>query len=148
MLSYKKISLLLLSAVSLLCSIKASAQNVEILFTGIESNRGQIIVKIFTDEKSFQEDKGVKAVKFSKSTVVNGQMTGKLILDAGVYGFALLDDENSNGTMEYNMFGMPKEGFGFSNFYLSGLKKPKFEQFKFTLGKNQQMKVNMKLRYL
>ncbi|PQJ08792.1 hypothetical protein CJD36_022320 [Flavipsychrobacter stenotrophus] len=69
-------------------------------------------------------------------------------LEPGVYGFALLDDENGNGTMDYNMFGMPKEGFGFSDFYLSGLKKPNFDQFKFTLRDHQQLKINMTLRYL
>ena len=138
----------LLSIAMLIGTQTLHAQNIEILFTGIASARGQIIVKIFTDEKNFKDDKAYKAVRFKKSEVANGALTGKLTLEPGIYGFALLDDEDGNGVMEYNMFGLPKEGFGFSNFYLTGMKKPKFEQFKFTLGKNQQLKVSMKLRYL
>lgn len=143
-----KFTTLLLSIILLTSAGNIRAQNIEISFTGVRSTRGQIIVKIFTDEKSFQDGKALKALKFKKSGLTNGQLTGKLALDPGTYGFALLDDENDNNVMENNMLGMPKEGFGFSNFYLSGMKKPHFEQFKFTLNKGQQLKVNMKLRYL
>jgi uncharacterized protein (DUF2141 family) len=126
----------------------AQAQNIEVLFSGIRSTRGQIVVKVFVDEKGFDDDKPVKILKFNKQGAVNGEKIEKFNLDPGVYGLALLDDENSNSEMEYNFIGMPKEGFGFSNFYLSGLKKPKFDQFKFTLNKEQKLRINMKIRYL
>src|SRR4051812_30400738 len=130
------------------CITNGHAQNIEVLFTGIRSKQGQIQVKIFTDDKSFQDDKPIRTLKFNKHAVVNGQMTGKFSLDPGTYGLALLDDENNNSEMEYNLIGMPKEGFGFSNFYLTGLKKPRFEQFRFTLNKDQKLNINMKIRYL
>jgi uncharacterized protein (DUF2141 family) len=46
-----------------------------------------------------------------------------------------LDDENSTGKMEYNMFGIPREGFGFSNYYHKGLLKPHFDAFSFSVKK-------------
>jgi uncharacterized protein (DUF2141 family) len=48
--------------------------------------------------------------------------------------------------MDYGLV-LPKEGFAFSDFYLSGLKRPKFEDFDFVL-KQEQKTVEMKLRYL
>jgi uncharacterized protein (DUF2141 family) len=131
-----------------ICVTAVHAQNIEVLFTDIRSTRGQIVVKIFKDDKSFQDDKPYKTVKFNKNSVANGSMSGKLTLDPGIYGFALLDDENGDNEMENNFVGMPKEGFGFSNFYLTGLRKPKFEEFKFLLNKDQKLNINMKIRYL
>ena len=143
--NYKIAALL---ATSFICFSSAHAQNIDVLFSNIRSAKGQIVVKVFTDEKGFDEDKPFKTIKFPKSGIVNGEMAGKMNLDPGVYGLALLDDEDNNSKMENNFVGMPKEGFGFSNFYLSGLKKPKFEQFKFALSKDQRLKINMKIRYL
>ena len=132
----------------LICISGIQAQNIEVLFTGIRETKGQIIVKVFADDKGFQADKEIKTFKFRKADIINGEMIAKLNLDPGVYGFALLDDENWNSEMDYGFFGLPDEGFGFSNFYLSGLKRPKFEMFKFTLTKNQKLKINMKIRYM
>jgi uncharacterized protein (DUF2141 family) len=141
-------SLICLIVLLPICALEAQAQNIEIFFSGIRSAKGQIIVKVFTSSEGFDDDKPVKAIKFNKVGMAGGEMTGKLDLEPGVYGLALLDDENGDTEMEYNMLRMPKEGFGFSNFYLTGLKRPKFEQFKFVLQKGQKLKVNMKARYL
>lgn len=133
---------------SFLCIASIQAQNIEVLFSNIRSPRGQIVVKVFKDDKGFDEDKPFRIVKFPKAGIIKGEMTGKLSLEPGTYGLALLDDENSNGEMEYNFVHMPKEGFGFSNYYLTGLSKPHFEKFQFTLNKDQKPKINMKIRYL
>jgi uncharacterized protein (DUF2141 family) len=75
-------------------------------------------------------------------------MTVNFSLGPGVYGFALLDDESNNGHMDYNFIGLHDEGFGFSNFYLTGLNRPKFDLFKLTVHPDQGQKVLMKIRYL
>jgi uncharacterized protein (DUF2141 family) len=53
-----------------------------------------------------------------------------------------------SGLMEYNFIGIPKEGFGFSDYYHSGLTKPKFDAFKFTLEKEKKKKITIKVRYM
>lgn len=139
---------LLFTILLLTCTAAARAQNIDVLFSGIRSTHGQIIIKIYTDSKSFDDDKPVKTVKFPKRNIAAGKMAAQLNLEPGTYGFALLDDENGDSKMEYSFLHMPKEGFGFSNFYLTGMKKPHFEQFKFRLDKNQELHIDMKLRYL
>jgi uncharacterized protein (DUF2141 family) len=46
----------------------------------------------------------------------------------GVYGVVALHDENSNRKLDRNIFGVPKEGFGFANNPHVGLSAPPFEQ--------------------
>ena len=79
-----------------------------------------------------------------KNELSGGKMTASIELPSGTYGIAVLDDENSNDKMDYGLM-MPKEGFGFSNFYLTGLSRPKFEQFKFVVGDaNSSVVIRMK----
>lgn len=141
-----RIALLLL--IFLCSNTLAKAQNIDIQFSGIRSARGQVIVKIYTDDKSFDDNKPIKTVKFPKHDLANGKMAAQLTLPPGTYGFALLDDENGDSKMEYSLLHMPKEGFAFSNFYLTGMKSPHFSQFKFTLQAGQKLHIDMRLRYL
>ena len=44
----------------------------------------------------------------------------------------LVDDENLNGKCDYG-FILPNEGFGFSDYFHTGILAPKFKDFKFVL---------------
>lgn len=148
MLSPTKYRFFYLACLLLISFKSVQAQNIEVIFTAIKSTEGQIIINIFNNEKNFDEGKPIKRVKFKKNKLVSGVMVSTFSLEPGVYGFCLVDDENSNDDIDYGFLGIPKEGFGFSNFYLSGLRKPKFEMFKFTVTKDQKQKVYMKIRYM
>jgi uncharacterized protein (DUF2141 family) len=124
------------------------AQNIEVTFSGIRSSLGQIRLEVFIDEEGFEKEKGIMIKHFKKIKLLKGEMSVKFDLAPGTYGLALLDDENSDDKMNYSFIGLPKEGFGFSNYYLSGLFKPKFETFKFTVYKGQKQKVLMKIKYM
>lgn len=132
----------------LIGSVNIKAQNIEVLITGIRSTKGQLIIKIFQDNKSLQDDTPFLVKKLNKNGVSDGQITFKFSLEAGTYGFALLDDENNDNEMNYSFVGMPKEGFAFSNFYLSRLSRPDFSEFKFEVSKTQKQKILMKIRYM
>jgi len=75
-------------------------------------------------------------------------MNVHLTLEPGTYGLTLLDDENMSSLMEYNFIGIPKEGFGFSDYYHTGIKKPKFDQFKFTIKENEKRTINIRIRHI
>jgi uncharacterized protein (DUF2141 family) len=72
----------------------------------------------------------------------------KIQLESGIYGASLLDDENDNGKMDYNLLGIPKEGFGFSNYYHTGFSKPKMQAFQFEVKVGNIPKIEMPIRYL
>jgi len=107
-----------------------NAQNTQVTVSGIRSPKGQIILSVFKDEKTFEEEKPFKKIVFDKKTISDGTLILNFEIEQGTYGITILDDENLNGKLEKSMIGMPKEGFGFSNFYLEKLKKPSFSEFK------------------
>lgn len=50
---------------------------------------------------------------------------------AGAYAIALVHDENANGTLDRDPFGLPREGFAFSNDARPGLGAPSFDAARF-----------------
>jgi uncharacterized protein (DUF2141 family) len=123
------------------------SQTLHIHVTGIRNTTGNIRFAFYTNAKSFDDEKPLFVRTVSKTTLSKSAYVVSFNdIKSGVYGIALLDDENKNEKMDYGLV-LPKEGFGFSDFYLSGLKRPKFEDFDFVL-KQEQKTVEMKLRYL
>jgi uncharacterized protein (DUF2141 family) len=138
----KILLLLLLSATTL------NAQNIDVAITGIRSGKGQIVIGVFKDSKSYQKEEAFVSKSFKKNINPNGEMRVQFSLEPGVYGLCLLDDEDGDAKMKYNFIKMPKEGFGFSDYYFKGVKKPKFDSFKFTLSKGQQKNIKIRVRYI
>jgi uncharacterized protein (DUF2141 family) len=142
---------ILISLCFLLVVISASVpenKTIDITITNIRSSKGEIRIGLCKDDENFQKEKSFKVVSYKKQNLVNGTLHVKLELEYGVYGMSLLDDENSNTKMDYNFIGLPKEGFGFSNYYHTGFTKPHFDNFKFTHQKNAKTNVVMKIRYM
>ncbi len=123
------------------------AQTVEVRISNLINNRGTVNIGIFKDQGSFDKEKPFEQKVFSKQSVKNGNLTVKFHLPVGTYGLALLDDEDNDGQMRYNFLGIPREGFGFSNYESSGMTKPKFSDFSFRVSKGNNI-VNVKIRYI
>lgn len=68
-------------------------------------------------------------------------------LKPGVYAIKTFQDENSDGEMNFDWFGIPTERFGFSNDAKPTFQQPSFDSAKFTLqpGANQ---MTIHLRWL
>ena len=63
--------------------------------------------------------------KWPKDTLTGDKMVLEIELpEAGSYVLSILDDNNSNGRMDKNLIGLPKERFGFSNDARPGLISP------------------------
>ncbi|RYE20838.1 MAG: DUF2141 domain-containing protein [Sphingobacteriaceae bacterium] len=125
----------------------AHAQETQINITGIKSVKGKIVLSLFKNSQAFDKEQPYKSFVFDKNDLVNGALTVTIKVETGTYGIALLDDENSNGKMDKSFIGIPKEGFGFSDFYLEKLKKPAFDDFKVDL-KAAHNKVAIRVKYL
>jgi len=134
--------------VLLLTAAGLEAQNIEVTVTGIRSDKGQIAVGVFRDNESFEAEKEYMGLKFPKEEVHNGTLTFNFSLTPGVYGLSVLDDEDSDLKMKYGMLGIPREGFGFSDYYHTGVTSPKFDSFKFTVEENTVKKISVRMRYL
>jgi uncharacterized protein (DUF2141 family) len=132
----------------LLPSMSLNAQNVEVIITGIRTEKGQMVIGVFKDDESFKKEVAFIEKIFVKNNISNGEMRVLFTLEPGIYGLSLLDDENSDGKMEYNFARLPKEGFGFSDYYHTGLTKPKFDSFKFSIDQSKKRTITVRIRYL
>jgi len=141
---FRKCSVLL---VLLSLSIYFFGQTLDIQIKNIRVGKGQLCVAVFANEAGFEAEKTFFATKCRKGLVVNGNFDLKIPIHPGKYGISVLDDENENGKMEYRLFGIPCEGFGFSNYYQKGIQKPTFNDFSFTVEKNEIKIIIVKMKY-
>ena len=128
-------------------SLILSAQLIELNLKAVRSTTGNLNIAIFADEKGFKSEKPIWESKLSKSTVQNGEIQVQIPFKAGHFGISVLDDENNSGKMEYNLLRIPREGFGFSNYYHKGLRRPKFDDFDFYIEKNERKKITVLMKY-
>ncbi len=121
---------------------------ISITIKDIKTPNGQILMGIYKDDVSFDKEIAYKKVQAFKTKIANGILLVEVKLEPGKYGISLMDDENFNGKMDYNFIGIPKEGFGFSNYYHTGLTKPKLKSFSFEVIENKNTKVEVKMKYM
>jgi len=120
--------------------------NIEIRITGLRNTIGKVSVNLFNGNDGFPDDPmksfGWKTVKIVPDTVVIVFEN----LPFGNYAVSILHDENSNGKMDKNFLGIPKEGFAFSNNYAPKIKSPSFGDAMISL-KEPLMKARLKMLY-
>lgn len=127
-------------------SAKIENATIKIKVTNIRSTKGNLLMGFYKDNKSFSKREPFMGKTVEKTDIKDGVVTFQVILPAGTYGIALLDDENKNGKTDYG-FLLPVEGFGFSNYYHKGITAPGFTDFDFTLGSSDK-EVTIKVKYM
>ena len=136
-----------LTLIFLITQLSLSAQ-LKISITGLRSNSGTVWLGFYTSDKAFEDETPLFSKKESKATTVDHVLTITYTgIKPGTYGIVLLDDENNNGDMDYGWI-LPKEGYGFSNYYHTGMTKPKLAKFSFTITDvNVPKAVEIKVKY-
>lgn len=124
------------------------SQTLKINVTGLRNNLGTVWIGFYTSDESFDKEQPLFFKRELKEKTKDGFLTITYNgIKPGVYGIAFMDDENNNGQMDYGLF-LPKEGFGFSNYYHTGLTKPKLKKFSFVVKEGVATVVEIKVRYL
>jgi len=106
----------LISSAFLATSVCAStmANDLNVTFKHIEKHEGNLMVALYNSEANYQGQG--KPVQVAAIPALNEKVTYTFEnLAGGTYAIKLFHDSNSNGKMDTNMFGIPKEGYGFSN---------------------------------
>ena len=143
----KKTLFFCISLFSILHSSHAQTPDTKVSIVGVRSGKGKIVVNVFKDNETYDKQQPYKQFLFDKKGLAGGKMAVSCTLEPGVYGITLLDDENENGKIDKNMLGIPKEGFGFSNFFMEKMKKPSFDDFKVDL-KQANVQVEITVKYM
>jgi len=102
----------------LVASVAAQAADmgtITVVVRGLDGNGGRVNAALFKSPKGWP-NAAFKAVKVAMAPIKGKSATivfGKV--PYGEYAFAIVHDENENGKIDYNVLGIPKEGYAFSN---------------------------------
>jgi uncharacterized protein (DUF2141 family) len=126
-----------------------AAPNLEVNFTELRTSTGQICLGLYSGPKGFPKGGTDSDLLVSKcAPIANGAATLTFgDLKPGKYAITAFHDSNNDGKMNKNGFGMPEEGFGFSNNPEIGFSAPSFSETEFQVS-NTKAVVPIKLRYL
>jgi len=122
-------------------------QTLEVTISRIHTNKGQLCVALFNSEEGFKKEQPCWKKSYAKSSVEQGKIVLIICISPGTYGLSALDDENGDGKMNYNIIGVPQEGFGFSGYRHKGIRKPPFNNFIFRVEENQTVKIDVEMKY-
>jgi|SRR5579863_1841489 len=113
------------------CAARAQSETGCILrvhVDGLRNVKGVVGVLLFRSADGWPEDVS-KSVRHDASPIAAGPRSATVVFNgiaAGDYGIVALHDENKNMKLDRNLFGIPKEGFGFANNPHVGLGPPPF----------------------
>lgn len=116
--------------------------------SGVRNDKGQVLIWVWNGPDGFPKkgDKSYKVAAIDAKKAVDGTVTTTFELSPGNFAVTTLHDENKNGEMDTNAFGIPKEGYGASNNVVTHLHAPSFEQAKFQVPASGQ-KISVSMRY-
>lgn len=127
---------------ALLSTVYLSGADLTVKITNIKEAKGNIVIGIFDKAEAFPtESKQLKQIVIP----VTGETVTKTIssLPNGDYAVAVFHDKNENKACDRNFFGIPKEGFGFSNNFSPKVKAPSFSDVKVGISGNTNMCIKL-----
>ena len=132
----------LLAAAVLSQEAPGAGGTIEVTVAGIRSDAGRIHVDV-CPQTHFLPACPWTAEAPARKGMVTVLLRG---VPAGRYAVQAFHDANSNGELDQGVFGIPKEGIGFSNDAMARLVRPKFAVAAFDHGADAQ-KIAVTLRY-
>lgn len=137
--SMMRLSFLFLLACLLGASTSEKPGTLTIYVSNIPENKGEILLGLIAeaDKDGFPEEtesfvqKAVVEVKGSEVEITFEN------IPPGTYAFSLLHDTNGNKVMDKSFFGLPEEGYAFSNNFKPILSAPNFDDCAFQIEPGQ-----------
>jgi len=112
-----------------------------VVVKNVESTEGIISATLFDAEANWLKQGEVKKVTIDKKEVVVIEFNN---VPDGTYAVSVIHDENSNGNLDTNGFGMPVESYGFSNDARGMFGPPDFDESKFEIKGNRKIEITVK----
>lgn len=119
-----------LAFASVLMASQANAATLTVKITGISEAVGKMAVKLVASQEAYDGKAKASAAQMLPVTSTEPMTLTFPDLAPGTYAVLVMQDENGNGTLDSNILGIPKEGYGFSN-NPNVMRKPYFDETKF-----------------
>jgi len=114
--------------------------------TDIRSKDGNIMISIYNKPETFPGADNMLEQKIISHIPGKSMKIRFEDLSAGSYAIAVLHDENGDREMDFNLIGMPSEGYCFSNNVRPKFRKPRWEEAKFEV-KNHNTRIQIAMKY-
>lgn len=120
------------------------SKDLHIKIDNVKNNSGEILYLVFSRSEGFPDNEK-NSIRQGKISTEEASSEGLVIrgLAEGQYAISLFHDENSNGLLDTNFLGLPKEGFGFSKNPKIYFGPPSFDRSRFELSNSRQIKINL-----
>ena len=111
--------------------------------------KGEMHLAIYDDAEVFENDDGEKGgaakgiIQGVIEDVETGSVTYTFELPDGTYAIGIFVDKNYNNKMDRNLFGVPKEQFGFSNNAKGNFGPPSFEDASFKVSSDIKLEIDL-----
>jgi uncharacterized protein (DUF2141 family) len=99
---------------------------------GLRSDKGAVQSALYTSAKGFPKDATAAQARASSAATGKHAVCDFAQVQPGTYAIAVYHDENSNGKLDTNFLGIPKEGVGASNDAKGHMGPPKFTDASFS----------------
>jgi uncharacterized protein (DUF2141 family) len=124
----------------LLLSQHAVAGDLTVNIIDVEKGKGHLMIGLYASQEDY---KSGKASFNSKVKALNGKEVAVFEnLPDGEYAIKIYQDENDNNKMDFNMMGIPKEGYGFSN-NVGMFGAPEYKEAKFVVKENTAIEIDL-----
>ncbi len=117
-----------------LFSLNILAANLNVTIDKVNSNEGKILAQIFKGKENYKNGKPESSLIVPAKKGKNSFLFQNL--SQGEYAVRLFHDMNDNNDLDTNVFGMPTEGYGFSNQAVGNFGPPKYKDMIVIIGKD------------
>ena len=139
------VSSLVLAAISSLALItvmsqQANAANLTVNISDVNQGKGHVMVALYSGSEAFSQGK----VSFGSRVKADNKQAQVIFKDLpeGEYAIKIYQDENSNQKLDFNLMGIPKEGYGFSN-NVGRFGSPEYQEAKFTVVEKTEIQIEL-----
>ena len=130
---FKKLSIIIFLITSVV-SWSQSTFNLKVSIEGLNSDEGKLFVALYDHRDDFLKNPYQGEIV----EIINGKAIVEFSqLPQGTYAISSFHDENNNGLLDKNYFGIPKEPNACSNNAKARFGPPKYADAKFNLEKDE-----------
>ena len=114
---------------------------------GLRNNKGQVFCALYASGEGFPKDPQ-KAIHRDTSSISDKKASCEFsLIEPGTYAVSVFHDENSNGKLDTNFLGIPREGVGASNDARGRMGPPKFDAAHFQFS-GSRLNLKITINYL
>jgi len=124
----------------------AQSGRIEVTITGIQNTKGTIEIGVYDSKSSFPNyGNAIKVARVPPKKKGSLKHTFENLPD-GTYAVAVWHDVNGNREIDENIFGAPKEAYGFSKNNFGAFGPPNFKDVSFAIENGEDILLTINLK--